>query len=251
MSATWSLECADCRLWLPTLADRSVDLVLTDPPYEIEAHTLQRRTRATLERGVVDASLPFAPIDAATRAAVAIETARVGRRWVLTFCQIEAVPLWRAAYERAGLVYKRTCLWIKPDGMPQYSGDRPGMGYEAFVAMHQPGRSAWNGGGRHGVFVCHKNDGARVAGKHQHPTQKPVRLMRELIRLFSDPGEVVGDWFAGVGSTGVAALLEGRRFVGAERDAGYAAVARERLGRTQPEGTAAIPLFGLAALTAD
>lgn len=51
------------------------------------------------------------------------------------------------------LFYKRTCPWVKPDGKPQYSGDRPGIGYESIVACHAPGRSTWNGGGSHGVFI--------------------------------------------------------------------------------------------------
>jgi hypothetical protein len=50
---------------------------------------------------------------------------------------------WRAALEAAGAVYKRTCIWVKPDGKPQYSGDRPGTGYEGIVACHAPGRSTW------------------------------------------------------------------------------------------------------------
>jgi hypothetical protein len=51
--------------------------------------------------------------------------ARLARRWILVFCQVEAAMKWRAALEAGGAVYKRTCQWIKPDGKPQYSGDRP------------------------------------------------------------------------------------------------------------------------------
>src|SRR5450631_85693 len=66
------------------------------------------------------------------------QTARLARRWILVFCQVEAAMKWRAALETAGAVYKRTCLWVKPDGKPQYSGDRPGIGYESIVACHAP-----------------------------------------------------------------------------------------------------------------
>jgi hypothetical protein len=38
------------------------------------------------------------------------------------------------------------CQWIKSDGKPQYSGDRPGIGYQSIVSCHAPGRSTWNGG---------------------------------------------------------------------------------------------------------
>lgn len=69
-----------------------------------------------------------------------------------------------------------------------------------------------------------------------HTTQKPLALMRELVRLFSDPGELVGDWFTGSATTGLAALMERRRFVGWELDARYHAIAARRLagGEAKP-----------------
>lgn len=62
-----------------------------------------------------------------------------------------------------------------------------------------------------------------------HPTVKPIELMRWLVRLASPSGGLVLDPFAGSGSTGVACLAEGRRFLGIERNAGYARIARARL----------------------
>lgn len=67
----------------------------------------------------------------------------------------------------------------------------------------------------------------------QHPTQKPLALLRKLILSYSNVGDVVLDPFAGSGSTGVAALLEGRRFVGMELDAEYHAIAYHRLKEAQ------------------
>lgn len=62
-----------------------------------------------------------------------------------------------------------------------------------------------------------------------HPTVKPLAVMRWLIRLCVPPGGVVLDPFAGSGSTGCAALAEGRRFIGIEREDGYVEIARRRL----------------------
>ncbi len=61
-----------------------------------------------------------------------------------------------------------------------------------------------------------------------HPTQKPVELMRYLVRTYTNAGETVLDFTMGSGSTGVAALLGGRRFIGIEKDAGYYAIAERR-----------------------
>jgi site-specific DNA-methyltransferase (adenine-specific) len=62
-----------------------------------------------------------------------------------------------------------------------------------------------------------------------HPTQKPVDLFRWLVRTYTDPGELVLDNTMGSGTTGVAAVLEGRRFVGIERDPRYFDVAERRI----------------------
>ena len=65
--------------------------------------------------------------------------------------------------------------------------------------------------------------------ERRHPTQKPVGLMAYLISTFSRPGDVVMDNPMGVGTTGVAALQVGRRFVGIEKNEGYYAIAREKI----------------------
>jgi site-specific DNA-methyltransferase (adenine-specific) len=62
-----------------------------------------------------------------------------------------------------------------------------------------------------------------------HPTQKPVDLMAYLIRTYTNPGETVLDFTMGSGSTGVAAIQEGRRFIGIEKDAGYFEIAQKRI----------------------
>ena len=68
-----------------------------------------------------------------------------------------------------------------------------------------------------------------------HPTEKPVDLLRYLIRTYTDEGEVVLDNCMGCGSTGVAAVLEGRKFIGIELDERYFAAARERVEAAQNE----------------
>jgi site-specific DNA-methyltransferase (adenine-specific) len=214
----------DCLDILPTLP--KADLILTDPPYESEAHTQQRVKRRGL---VVDVeALEFPPMTEEGRRTAATLISKLARRWVLTFCQIEAVPLWRAVYEEQGLVYKRTCIWVKPDGMPQYSGDRPGMGYETILAMHTNERSQWNGGGRNGVFTVNKNEGKGAA---LHPTQKPIRLINELINLFSNPGETVLDPFMGSGTTLRSAKDTGRNAVGIEMEEKFCEIAVRRLAQ--------------------
>lgn len=65
--------------------------------------------------------------------------------------------------------------------------------------------------------------------RNTHPTVKPIKLMRWLTRLVCPPGGTVLDPFTGSGSTGAACVLEGRRFIGIEREAPYAKIARARI----------------------
>lgn len=69
-------------------------------------------------------------------------------------------------------------------------------------------------------------------GKCGHPTQKPVALMEYLIRTYTNEGETVLDNTMGSGTTGVACMNTGRRFIGIERDEKYFAIAQSRLGLT-------------------
>jgi len=168
--------------------------------------------------------LSFAPIAEGDRQWVAGQFARLAARWTVAFCQVEAAMLWSDALTAGGANVRRIGVWIKPDGMPQFSGDRPGMGYESMVFAHRKGRSKWNGGGRVGVFNHNKFD-----ERTGHETQKPLPLMLELVELFTDHGDLVLDPFAGSGTTGVACLRLGRRFIGIEKDPKYAQIATERL----------------------
>ena len=229
-SPSWTLHEGDCLAGLSNLPDGSADVVITDPPYEAEAHTNQRLVARAGGRLEVE-PITFPPITEEQRAESARQMARLARRWILVFCQVEAAMKWRAALEAGGAVYKRTCQWVKPDGKPQYSGDRPGIGYESIVACHAPGRSRWNGGGSHGVFIVNKGGDPRTG----HQTQKPLALMELLVRLFSDPGELILDPFVGSGTTGVAAIRLGRRFSGWEMNPDYVEVARRRLANAREQ----------------
>lgn len=237
--AVWSLEKGDffksALITDGMGATGAVDHVITDPPYEIEAHTMGRRIRGKINdafpggREVLQKPLSFGAISEADREACGVIFANLAARWCLVFCQVEGAMKWQDAltkWEGSPHQRRRIGIWVKPDGMPQLTGDRPGMGYESIVMTHAIGASRWNGGGRLGVFTHNKNT---PGGKHEHETQKSLPLMLELVELFTDPGDVVLDPFAGSGTTGVACLRLGRRFIGYEKDAKYARVAQDRL----------------------
>lgn len=202
---------------LKRMADGSIDSIITDPPYAEKTHAGARSACPGV--GLTTKKLiKFDSIDDDAFLSLCEQAVRISRRWVVMTCD------WRhaAAAERSDLPVVRLGVWIKPDAAPQFTGDRPGTGWEAVIMLHRRGRKRWNGGGHHAVWTCEVQRG------NQHPTQKPLRLVRKWIRLFTDPGETVMDPFAGSGTTGVGAIQEGRLALLIERDADHAAVCRER-----------------------
>jgi len=257
-SKPWELRLGDCIQGMAALADKSVDHTIADPPFEEEAHTKGRRicTGSFLERRsgsdtTMVKPISYPPITEAERAAAAAQIARVTRRWIVLFCQVEAAMLWRRALEAGGAEYVRCGSWHKTDAQPQLTGDRPGQGWEAVVICHgaraaggaaselpllqgtnQPhaGRMRWNGGGHCAKWSgSSRNTGGDLSRKKLIDGQKPDWLMERLVSDFSDPGELVFDPYAGSGSTGAACIKLGRRFLGFERTPHTHALAVARL----------------------
>jgi site-specific DNA-methyltransferase (adenine-specific) len=81
------------------------------------------------------------------------------------------------------------------------------------------------------------NAGTSGDARNHHPTVKPLELMRWLVRLLCPPGGLVLDPTAGSGTTGAAAVLEGRRFCGIELESAYIEIATARIAHHSPKGT--------------
>ena len=235
-----TLYLGDCREILPTLP--KVDHLVTDPPYDVEAHTLQRRTLGvgiSRSRKFENAALPFAPLVGIDRELVCSGAARQCEGWFLAFCQAESVGAWREAMTRGGARWRRAGVWVKPDSAPQLSGDRPACGHEAIaISWCGRGRSHWNGGGSRGVWTFPKHDPGFGHGgsANTHPTQKPLVLMRKLVSDFTQAGETVCDLFMGSGTTGVACANLGRKFIGIEIEPKYFDIACSRIDAAYRQG---------------
>lgn len=217
--AQWCVVHGDNAEVLPSLPQ--VDHVITDPPYNAATHAnglcgSVRDFARNADRGVSFAALT----DADVLAGVLVSMAR---RWAVAFCAIEQLGKYA---EGAAGAWVRSGVWDKINPSPQLTGDRPGQAVEGLAIMHRKGKKRWNRGGGAGIWRCAPQQGL---DRPDHPTPKPVPLMLALIEDFTDPGEVVLDPFCGSGTTGVACLRLGRRFIGIEKDAKYAAVATERL----------------------
>lgn len=130
----------------------------------------------------------------------------------------EVVGLFPAQAGAAAPVHKR-------------NGDKFRNSYGAFAGNVDEGGSTFHGDGGSAArfFYCAKASKKDRGEGNAHPTVKPTDLMRYLCRLVTPPGGVVLDPFMGSGSTGKAAMLEGFRFIGIERETEYVEIARARI----------------------
>lgn len=190
-----TLYLGDCREILPTLG--AVDAVVTDPPYSDYVHSKSRRGGADgLDRDGYLASysrakdLGFAAITEETRKLCAEQFARVSRRWILIFSDLESAHLWRLCCEGAGLDYCRTGLWHKQNATPQFTGDRPAVAAEAITIVHPCGRKTWNGGGPTRLLVrpdSHQSVVGRTAASHDTEAgSADVCLSQRFYRSWTD-----------------------------------------------------------------
>lgn len=207
---------------LSTLPDQTVDAVITDPPYSDRTHGKAKTNRGDARDAK---AVNFASITESQLATLLAECGRVTRRWVIATLdykhafRVDTTP-------PPGLRTLRIGVWVKPNPMPQMTGDRPGQGWEAIAFMHRAGvKPAWHGGGRSGVWTH------PTAQNQGHPTAKPLPMVADWVRLFTNPGDTILDPFAGSGTTLRAAKNEGRKAIGVELDERYCEVVARRLAQ--------------------
>jgi DNA modification methylase len=221
-----TLYLGDCLAILPSL---TADHVISDPPYEDELHGAIGRIRRNDGQEMIS-DLGFEGINA-VRGDVAKLCVEASQGWLILFTLAEGVRAWRDDIQAVGGKYDTCLAWIKPDAAPRFNGQGAARGFEcAVTAWCAGGYRSWNGGGKRGVYT-HLVNGPERSGLH--PTEKPRRLMSEIVADFTQPGQAVLDPFMGSGTTGVAAVMAGRNFIGIERDETHFATACKRIEQAQ------------------
>lgn len=218
----------DCLEIMRGLEAGSVDHIITDPPFNQQAHDYA----LTFRRGIAydDAKKgidEFKPME--NHGLYFAEFLRITRRWGMAFCTLDEIKIWYdLAWEQSAWV--RAGVWDRVNPAPQFSGDRPSQAVDGIAIWHNPKqRKKWNGGGKPGIWRY------PVERDKIHPTQKPLALMRKLVSDFTDPGDFVLDPFMGSGTTGVACLELGRNFIGIELINKYCELAEKRLAQAEKQ----------------
>ncbi len=250
----------DCIAALERLPPESVDLVFADPPYNLQLEGALTRPDASLVDAVDDdwdKFASFADYDAFTRAWL-LACRRVMRKnatlWVIgSYHNIFRVG---ATLQDLGFWILNDVVWRKANPMPNFRGKRFTNAHETLIwaskgpdaksyTFHYDALKAGNEDlqMRSDWFIPLCTGEERLKGedgRKVHPTQKPEALLARVMLSASNPGDVVLDPFFGTGTTGAVARKLGRRFVGIERDPGYAAAARARIAGITPLSGAAI-----------
>lgn len=132
--------------------------------------------------------------------------------------------------------------WLAGDDYEHRGGGFMGQSWDSFA----PGPLVWREAFRVLKHITRRDGDDPGPTKNNHPTVKPISLMRWLVRLVTPPGGTCLDPFLGSGSTGCAAALEGFDFVGMEREPDYVAIAEARIAFWgQHEGREVEDVLGL------
>ena len=221
MTSKIQLYQGDCLEVMKNIPDKSVDLVLTDPPYNIARdNNFTTMGRAGIDFGEWDKGADlFSYIKEVSRVLT-----RDGSFVVFNDCK-NLGDIARFA-ESLDFETKDMLRLKKTNPMPRNRDRRYVTDYECAVWFTKK-KAKWTFNRQdltyqRPEFVCSVDKGL-------HPTQKSLKLMQELILIHSNEGHVVLDCFMGSGTTGVAAKNLNRDFIGIEKDEGYFKIAQERI----------------------
>lgn len=218
----------DAVAWLRTLPDASVDLVVTDPPYEsLEKHrAIGTTTRLKHSKASSNDWFQIFPNERFRE--LFIESHRVLKKHAhfYLYCDPETMFVAKPAAEEAGFKFWKPLIWDKR---------KIGMGYHyraryECILFFEKGKRKLNDLGRADVIEC-----PRVHGGY--PAEKPTEVSEILITQSTEPGDLVIDPFMGSGSVGVAAVTSGRHFLGNDLCNEAVDITKERLLRAGASDT--------------
>lgn len=229
------LACGDCLELMKNIPDGIVDMVLTDPPYGTTAckwdtvipfdpmwEQLKRVTKKNAAI-VLTASQPF------TSALVMSNPKMFAYQWTWVKSKITGVLNAKRMPVRK---HEQVLVFCDSKATGTYNAQE----LKPKGTMTKQGGNSDNYGERNATeylqeFTNWPRDVLEIKseGKTVHPTQKPVALMEYLIKTYTNEGELVLDFTMGSGTTGVAAMNLGRKFIGIELDEKYFEIAKRRI----------------------
>lgn len=202
---------------LPGIANKSFDVIVTDPPYnDINWHKSAGLRK--LDKGVADSGY----VDVAQ---MAPQFARIARHCVYVWVGWPQLSDWVAGFRAAGMSGIRVGVWHKTNPSPM-NGTRLWLSGLEFCVYARHPKAYYN---RHCVSPIWTGPTQRLRTSIDHPTPKPVWLMQELLDASCPPGGSVLDPYMGSGSTLVAATQLGMTSTGIDYTTDYCRCAVDRI----------------------
>ncbi|GAA2974575.1 site-specific DNA-methyltransferase [Kitasatospora sp. NPDC006786] len=230
----FTLHRGDALTVLKTLPDESVNAVITDPPYNSGGRTSSERTSRDARAKYVTSgsahdlkTFPGENRDQRSYRSWLTELlteayrASAEHAVAMVFSDWRQEPTTSDALQMAGWTWQGTIPWIKPASRPRKGGFKQSA---EFITWGVKGTLD----NRRNLYLPGHFIASQPRKDRVHITQKPLEIMQQLVQICPEGGTVL-DPFTGSGSTGVAALREGRRFVGVELSPHYAEIAEQRL----------------------
>jgi site-specific DNA-methyltransferase (adenine-specific)/modification methylase len=214
---------------LKKIPDNSIDLILTDPPYNLSPYStgnMKFSWRSDINNDLAEWDKDFDPAD------LKDEFMRILKPTgnIMAFCSYNLIGKWHSTFDPLFDTFQ-FFVWHKTNPVPKFRKAGFLNSCELIVCMWNKGH-IWNFGKQnemHNFFessICMSPERLKDP---KHPTQKPVALLERLLKIATNEGDVVLDPFMGVGSTGVAALKNNREFIGIELEKNYFDAAEKRL----------------------
>ena len=223
----WLLN-GDCLERMKEIPDGSIDLILTDPPYDIKNTKAGGNSSLAKSMQKMNDQIRDANITTGFNIMILDELVRVGKNInMYFFCNKSQLPMYIDYFVSGRGCSFDLIKWVKTNAMPTYNNKYLSDTEYCFYARKSGYCNPQNYEDASTLYL----DKLNVSDKklYGHPTIKPLPLVERLIRNSSREGDVILDPFMGSGTTGVAALRNGRKFIGIELDPTYYGIACDRV----------------------
>ena len=224
----------DCNNIFKNINDKSIDLILKDPPYNIAKYStgnINMKWRSEINNDIAE----WDKIKLDPHKYVK-EFKRILKPTgnIFIFTSYNQIGKWHEAFDSEFDTFQ-FMVWHKTNPAPKIFKSGFLNSCELIVCMWNKGHK-WNFKSQNKMHnfiegpICMGNERIK---EPKHPSQKPIYVLKHIIEIASEKGDIIFDPFMGVGSTGIATLELNRKFIGCEIEKVYFEVAKKRLSHTQ------------------
>lgn len=222
----------DCHEHMKSLPPACIDVIITDPPYDLKKYStgnIKMNWRKDFNNDIAEWDESFTP------ALLAQDFVRIIKPTgtIFAFTSYNMLGAWHQTFDPLFDTFQ-FIVWHKTNPPPKLRRQGFLNSCELIVCMWNKGHT-WNFTKQNEMHNFIETGICQGKERLGHPTQKPVRVLKKLVELASNPGDLIYDPYMGVGSTGEASLSLGRDFIGVEKHRPYFDLAEKRLAIFQKD----------------